>query len=40
VKEKDGCFEGGVGCFLRESFVVMVNVLEEELGVQLEKNNS
>ncbi len=25
-KEKDGCFEGGVWCFLRESFVVMVNV--------------
>jgi anti-sigma regulatory factor (Ser/Thr protein kinase) len=29
VKEKDGRFEGGVGCFLTESFVVMVNVLKE-----------
>jgi hypothetical protein len=29
VKEKDGRFEGGVGCFLGESFVVMVNVLKE-----------
>jgi hypothetical protein len=28
VKEKDGCFEG-VGCFIRESFVVMVNVFKE-----------
>jgi hypothetical protein len=27
-KEKDGCFEG-VWCLLRESFVVMVNVLKE-----------